>query len=108
MMSDNITLKRFEIEGKNLGYSTEFRDGCLAAGIFVVRSASAQELIADGGFEVLEIALGRGLLALTGVHDAEIEMWKFPKTSADRDRIQLPCETSSMSRRASSSWPESR
>jgi hypothetical protein len=68
MSMSDMEAKRFEIEGEELGYPTQFRDGCSAAGLFVVRSAVAQELIPDSGFEIAEIAPGRGILALIGGH----------------------------------------
>ena len=68
MTAHDIQAKRFEIEGEDLGYPTVFRDGCSATGLFVVRSGAAQELIAESGFEIAEIAPRRGLMALTAVH----------------------------------------
>lgn len=51
MMSENMPSKRFEIEGENIGYPTELRDGCSVVGITVVRSAPApaQELMRTAG-----------------------------------------------------------
>jgi hypothetical protein len=77
MSMADVEAKRFEIEGEELGYPTQFRDGCSAAGLFVVRSASAQELIADSGFEIAEIAPGRGILALTGVHYTDTDCGSY-------------------------------
>ena len=65
--------RKFEIEGVELGYPTEFRDGASAAGMFLVRSAVANELISEwvqSGGTLLVIgsaiswATGAGLLEL--------------------------------------------
>ncbi len=61
-------VRRFDIEGRSLGYPTQFRDGSSAGGLFVVKSRVANELIGESGFEVAEIAPGRAILALTCVH----------------------------------------
>jgi hypothetical protein len=60
--------RRFVIEGETISYPTEFRDGSSAAGLFLVDSAQANEFIADSGFRIAEVAPGRGVLAITGVH----------------------------------------
>jgi hypothetical protein len=60
--------RRFDIEGRSLGYPTEFRDGCSAAGLFLVKSRVANQLIAESGFETTELLPGRAMLALTCVH----------------------------------------
>lgn len=60
--------RRFEIEGQNLGYPTEFRDGSVAMGLFVVPASAANVLIADSGFEVARIAPGRAIFSLSCVH----------------------------------------
>jgi hypothetical protein len=60
--------RRFEIEGHTLGYPTQFRDGSAAAGLFVVNSRVARELIAETGFRVAEVAPRRAILAMTCVH----------------------------------------
>jgi hypothetical protein len=71
----------FEIEGKHLVYPTEFRDGCSAAGLFLVKSAVANEYIADSGFEVAEVAPGRGILVLTGVRYTDSDCGKYDETA---------------------------
>lgn len=67
----------FSIEGRTLGYPTEFRDGCSAGGLFAVRSRVADELIADSGFRVAEIAPGRAILALTCVHYTDSDCGRY-------------------------------
>jgi hypothetical protein len=77
MTAHDIQAKRFEIEGEDLGYPTVFRDGCSATGLFVVRSGAAQELIAESGFEIAEIAPRRGLMALTAVHYTDTDCGRY-------------------------------
>ena len=60
--------RRFEIEGKTLGYPTEFRDGSSAMGLFVVPASEANALIAHSGFEAARIAPGKAFLSLSCVH----------------------------------------
>lgn len=60
--------RRYQIEGRTLGYPTHFADGCNAMALYAVKSAVANELIADSGFRVAEAWPGKALLALTGVH----------------------------------------
>lgn len=59
--------RRFQIEGRDLGYPTQFRAGTSVGGLFAVKSRVANELIADSGFRVAEISAGRAILALTGI-----------------------------------------
>jgi hypothetical protein len=73
--------RSFEIEGRALGYPTQFRDGCSAGGLFVVKSRVANELIADSGFRVAEIAPGRAILALTGVHYSDTDCGVYEETA---------------------------
>jgi len=51
----------FEIEGKSLGYPTQFPDASSAVGLFAVPSRAAEALIADSGFEVAQVVPGRAL-----------------------------------------------
>jgi len=60
-----------------LGYPTGFRDGCSATGMFLVRSAVANRLIADSGFRVAEVLPGRGPMALTGVHYEDTDCGRY-------------------------------
>jgi hypothetical protein len=60
--------RRFEIEGRSLGYPTRFRDGSSAVGLFLVPSRGAARLISESGFEVAEVAPGRAILSLACVH----------------------------------------
>jgi len=71
----------FDIEGERLVYPTEFRDGCSVAGLFVVKSAIANEYIADSGFEVAELAPGRGVLVLTGVRYTDSDCGQYDETA---------------------------
>jgi hypothetical protein len=73
--------RAFDIEGQHLVYPTEFRDGCSAAGLFVVKSAVANEYIADSGFEVAEVAPGRGILVLTGVCYTDSDCGTYDETA---------------------------
>jgi len=73
--------RTFEIEGKRLGYPTEFRDGCSAAGLFLVKSKAANEYIADSGFKLAEVAPGRGILVLTGVRYTDTDCGEYDETA---------------------------
>jgi hypothetical protein len=81
MTEHDHSARRYEIEGRDLGYPTRFRDGASAAGLFVVRSRVANELIADSGFRVAEIAPGRALLVLTGVHYTDTDCGDYEETA---------------------------
>jgi hypothetical protein len=73
--------RRFELEGRSLGYPTEFRDGSSIGGLFAVRSRVANELIADSGFRVAEIAPGRAVLALTGVQYTDTDCGAYEESA---------------------------
>jgi hypothetical protein len=73
--------RRFEIEGEILSYPTQFRDGSSAAGLFLVDSAQANEFIADSGFRIAEVAPGRGVLAITGVHYTDTDCGVYEETA---------------------------
>lgn len=71
----------FELEGERLVYPTEFRDGCSAAGLFVVKSAVANGYIAESGFKLAEIAPGRGIMVLTGVKYLDSDCGAYLETA---------------------------
>jgi len=73
--------RRFRIEGRDLGYPTQFRDGSSIGGLFAVRSRVANELIADSGFRVAEIAPGRAVLALTGVRYTDTDCGAYEESA---------------------------
>jgi len=73
--------RTFEIEGRHLVYPTEFRDGCSAAGLFLVKSKVANEYIAESGFELAEVAPGRGVLVLTGVRYTDTDCGEYDETA---------------------------
>lgn len=77
---DNST-RRFEIEGKSLGFPALFQDGCSAVGLFIVRSRAAQELIRDSGFELAELLPGRTALSLSCVHYRESDCGVYNEIS---------------------------
>jgi hypothetical protein len=60
--------RRFEIEGRTLGFPALFQDGSSAVGLFHVPSRAAQALICDSGFEVAELWPGRAGFSLSCVH----------------------------------------
>ncbi len=43
----SVRTRRFEIEGKSLGFPALFQDGSSAVGLFMVPSGAAQELVRD-------------------------------------------------------------
>ena len=61
------TTRRFEIEGKSLGFPSLYPDGSSAVGLFMVSSSGAQQLIRDSGFEVAELLPGRAAFSLACV-----------------------------------------
>jgi hypothetical protein len=63
--------RRFEIEGRTLGFPALFQDGSSAGGLFHVPSRAAQALICDSGFEVAELWPGRAAFSLSCVHYSE-------------------------------------
>jgi hypothetical protein len=65
--------RRFNIEGADLGYPTLFHDGSASVGMFVVPSKVANELIANSGFTVAEIAPGKTVLNLACIHYTDTE-----------------------------------
>jgi hypothetical protein len=83
--------RRYQIEGRDLGYPTRFRDGSAAAGFFLVDARVANESIAETGFAVAKVAPRRAIytwkLQVTTAlsRDAGLSMWGFPKTLAEID-----------------------
>jgi len=71
----------FNIAGETLTYPTQFRDGSSATGLFLVDSARANEVIADSGFRIAEVAPGRGVLAITGVHYTDTDCGQYDETT---------------------------
>ena len=63
--------RRFQIEGKSLGYPARFPDASSAVGLFVVPASAAQALIRESGFEVSPVLPGRALFSLSCVHYRE-------------------------------------
>ncbi len=63
--------RRFEIEGKTLGFPAMFQDGSSAVGIFTVPASGAQALIQQSGFEVAELWPGRAAFSLACCHYRE-------------------------------------
>lgn len=69
--------RRFNIEGNDLGYPTLFHDGSTSVGMFVVSSKVANELIAASGFTAAEIAPGKAVMSLAGVHYTDTECGSY-------------------------------
>jgi hypothetical protein len=69
--------RRFCIEGAELGYPTLFNEGSTSIGMFVVSSKIANELIADSGFTVAEIAPNKTILNLACVHYTDTECGSY-------------------------------
>ncbi len=68
---NSASARRFEIEGKTLGFPSLYPDGSSAAGLFSVSASVAQELIRDSGFEVAELMPGRAALSIACVNYRE-------------------------------------
>lgn len=60
--------RRFQIDGEELAYPTDFRDGSSCMGLFLVDADCADELIAESKFKVARVTPGKGLLSLICVH----------------------------------------
>lgn len=60
--------RTFEIEGRTLRYPTNFRDGCSLVAMFLVPTGPANEQIAASGFTAAEVAPGRTVATVVGVH----------------------------------------
>ena len=69
--------RRFNIEGNDLGYPTLFHDGSTSVGMYVVASKVANELIADSGFTVAEIAPGKAVMSFAGVHYTDTQCGSY-------------------------------
>jgi hypothetical protein len=67
----NASTRRFEIEGRSLGFPALFQDASSAVGLFAVPSKAANALIRESGFEVAEIWPGRAIFSLSCVHYRE-------------------------------------
>jgi len=67
----SASARRFEIQGKSLGYPTRFQDGSSAVGLFTVPTSGAQALIRESGFEVAELWPGRAAFSLACCHYRE-------------------------------------
>jgi hypothetical protein len=67
----NASTRRFEIEGRSLGFPALFQDASSAVGLFAVPSKAANALIRESGFEVAEIWPGRAIFSLACVHYRE-------------------------------------
>lgn len=65
--------RRFDIDGKNLGYPTLFHDGCSGMGLFLVNAKRANQIIADSGFKVAEIFPGKAVCNIVCVHYTDSE-----------------------------------
>lgn len=73
--------RRFEIEGKTLGFPSLYQDGSSAVSLFMVSAHAAQELIHDSGFEVAELVPGRAGFSLSCVHYRESDCGVYNEIS---------------------------
>jgi len=71
LQGEGADARRFQIEGKSLGFPARFQDGCSAVGLFAVPAGAAQALIHDSGFEVAPVFPGRAIMSLSCVHYRE-------------------------------------
>jgi hypothetical protein len=63
-MDSGASARKFDIEGRVLGFPSLFPDGSSAVGLFPVPTKAAQALIRDSGFEVAELWPGRACFSL--------------------------------------------
>jgi hypothetical protein len=73
--------RRFEIEGRSLGFPTQFRDASSALGLFLVPSRAANALISESGFEVAQVAPGRAIFSLSCVNYRESDCGSYREIS---------------------------
>jgi hypothetical protein len=73
--------RRFEIEGRSLGFPARFPDASSAVGLFVVPSSAANALIRDSGFEVAQVAPGRAIFSLSCCHYRESDCGVYREIS---------------------------
>lgn len=64
----STSARRFEIEGRSLGFPAQFRDASSAMGLFLVPSHAANALIHESGFEVAQVLPRRAVFSLSCVH----------------------------------------
>jgi hypothetical protein len=77
----SISARRFEIEGRTLGFPAQFQDASSALGLFVVPSRAANALIGESGFEVAQVAPGRAVFSLSCVHYRESDCGSYREIS---------------------------
>jgi hypothetical protein len=77
----NAGARRFEIEGRSLGFPARFRDGSSAVGLFLVPSSPADALICESGFEVAQVAPGRAIFSLSCVHYCDSDCGAYEEIS---------------------------
>jgi len=73
--------RRFQIEGRTLGYPARFPDGSSAVGLFLVPANAAQALIRESGFEVAPVLPGRAVFSLSCVHYRESDCGSYNEIS---------------------------
>ena len=73
--------RRFEIEGRTLGFPAQFRDASSALGLFLVPARAANALISESGFEVAHVAPGRAIFSLSCVHYRESDCGSYREIS---------------------------
>lgn len=96
-MTENSN-RRFNIEGKELGYPTHFEKGSSSFGLFLVSAREANSLIKESGFQVEEIFPGRAAMSLSCVHYIdtacgayeEIALAFFVKQRGKKKQFRIP------------------
>lgn len=73
--------RRFEIEGHDLGYPAEFRDGSSLVGLFLVSSRRADELLAGSGFRAAEVLPRRSVVSLNCVHYTDTDCGSYDEVA---------------------------
>ena len=78
---NSASARRFEIEGKSLGFPALFQNGSSAVGLFTVPTSGAQALIRESGFEVAELWPGRAAFSLACCHYYESDCGVYNEIS---------------------------
>jgi hypothetical protein len=77
----SVSARRFEIEGRTLGFPAQFQDASSALGLFLVPSRAADALISESGFELAQVAPGRAVFSLSCVHYRESDCGSYREIS---------------------------
>jgi hypothetical protein len=85
--------RRYSIEGRDLGYPTEFRDGQSMMGAFLVSAKALDRLLADSPFTPAVVVPRRGLVSLSCVHYTDTDCGEYDEIAL-ATFVELPDQQS--------------